>query len=809
MATPVNLIGGYYKDDALPWSAQDTVNWAPVVAEAEGTRSVSKLATLPGLKPWLQVGSGPIRGMHDMEGGRFVVSGGTLTRINPNNTVTPIGTIPGIGRVSMTHNQFETGFQLLVENGQGGGGYVFTSSDGTFQKITDEGYPGSISTDYLDSFLLGVEPLGRFWFHSDLANALSYNTLDRYEAEGAPDRIVGLKVRGSEVVVFGQRTTEFFFNAGTATGTFQNRRQTINRGCASRHTIARLVDTLFWLGDDGIVYMLEGYSARPISTGPMAKAFAGKNWSEAFAEVWEDRGHKVYYLTFTDGETFGYDVVSGFWHRRESYGLTRWRLSHIQKWGSKWYGGDFQNGNLWEIDWDYILEGDAPLVRRRVSPVAANNQSAVLNSGAELVFDVGRGPPTEPIPFPSPSPSPTITGTPTEAIKGIPYSFAFTVSGGTPPNTVELIGGSLPLGLVVSPSGVVSGTPVEPGVFGFYLRVTDSKGMWSEISSHIDVQASVMALATTLYLFTGSPNSLQESTPTGIASTVARSLSVSPNTLYMAAGNVSSGFLYLRKKKADSTGYDALPLPATPPTTLVNATAFSRDGKYFALLQGGSTPRVMVYEIVGDVFTFRSQANMPSGGFALAWNESSSKLVAAKEHSSSTGNVAIFDVVAGVLGTPRFGQASTNGTTPISLMWKGNNIVAGSSNQLLVMRDTGTVAATVAINPDGLQLVNAGAVWSAGGDYIYALSALGQLRSFAFSGSSISPGVLAPAQPIGGGVAITINSTGEYLAVGASGSPNSAVQIYRASGGALARLSSQPATTESAVSSVRWTEAEG
>jgi len=478
-ASPVDLIGGFYADDSLPWSCQDTVNWLPVMAEVGGTRTPSKLATPPGLKPYQNIGTGPIRGMHDLEGGRFVVSGRYLLRIDTNGVGVPVGIIPGVGRVSMTHNQFKTGYQLLVENGQGGGGYVYDSNTKAFGRITDEGYPGSISSDYLDSYLLGVEPQGRYWFHSNLADATDYNTLDRYESEASPDKIVGLAVSQLEVVVFNQRTIEFFYNSGGATGTFQNRRQSITRGCASRHTIAKLDNTLFWLGDDGIVYRLEGYSARPISTGPMHRAFAGKNWSEAFAQVWEDRGFKVYYLTFPDGMTFGYDVVSGLWTRRQSFGLNRWRLSHIVKWGDKWYGGDFQDGRMWELDWGYLLEGDQPLIGERVTPVLADDQSDLVIPSAELIFDTGQGPETVPAAFPNQPPPPSITGSPPQGQIGVAYSYQFTVDGTFPPLTVSDEGGSLPMGLSITNSGLLSGTPLESFSGSIHLRVNDARGMWS------------------------------------------------------------------------------------------------------------------------------------------------------------------------------------------------------------------------------------------------------------------------------------------------------------------------------------------
>ena len=486
-AQPVDLIGGFYTDDALPWARQDTVNWLPVAAEVAGTLTVKYLKTPPGLKPYQNIGTGPIRGTHDMEGVRFTVSGRYLYRISPNGVGIPIGIIPGVGRVSMNHNQFKTGYQLLVENGLGGGGYVYDSTTQTMARITDPGYPGSISSDYLDSYFLGVEPKGRFWFHSNLADATDFNTLDRYESEASPDRIVGLAVSQFEVVVFNQRTIEFFYNSGAATGTFQNRRQTITRGCASRHTIAKLDNTLFWLGDDGIVYRMAGYSAQPISTGPMHRAFAGLNWSEASAFVWEDEGFKVYYLTFPDGRTWGYDVVSGLWTRRESYGLDRWRIANTVKWGGKWYAGDYRDGRHWELNWDYVLEGDQEFVSTRISPVMSDNQSRLIVNSAELIFDTGQGPLTEPIPFPEQPPSPIISGTAVDAAVGAPYSYTYTATSGTPAYVFSITGGELPPGLSLSAGGVLSGAATALGSWKFTVRVTDINGLWDEVTNTLTV----------------------------------------------------------------------------------------------------------------------------------------------------------------------------------------------------------------------------------------------------------------------------------------------------------------------------------
>ena len=67
------------------------------------------------------------------------------------------------------------------------------------------------------------------------------------------------------------------------------------------------------------------------------------------------------------------------------------------------------------------------------------------------------------------------------AMVGVAYSqnlaALLQVAGGTPPYTWSLTNGSLPTGLSLSPSGVVSGTPSGAGSASFTISVKDSSGL--------------------------------------------------------------------------------------------------------------------------------------------------------------------------------------------------------------------------------------------------------------------------------------------------------------------------------------------
>lgn len=332
----------------------------------------------------------PIRGLASVEGALFVVAGDKLIRQTSSSAASEVGLIPGVGRVSIAYNQVAGGNQVAIDNGLSR--YVYDTSNGQFSQVTDDQFPGSFAAEFLDGYLLGVEPFGRYWFWSDLADGLSYSSFDRAQAEARPDPIIALKVFNREAWVFGRDTTEVFVNTGALNGTFQRASGTVlNVGCAGRFAVARSNSGLFWLGGDGRIYATQGYTPTPISTQPVEQAIRGLDWSQCYAMTWEDEGHSVVYFGFPNGPTFGFDSSTGLWHRRESKGLKGWRIGHLERWNGKWIAGDIYGGGLFELDWDTYDEAGDPLVCERTSGVFSDSQHRLLFSGLELVMDTGSG----------------------------------------------------------------------------------------------------------------------------------------------------------------------------------------------------------------------------------------------------------------------------------------------------------------------------------------------------------------------------------------------------------------------------------
>ena len=81
------------------------------------------------------------------------------------------------------------------------------------------------------------------------------------------------------------------------------------------------------------------------------------------------------------------------------------------------------------------------------------------------------------------------------ALVGVNYTQTFTAAGGSPPYTWSFLG-SLPAGLVLSNSGVLSGVPSNNAQSSFIIRVTDSAGTVATETVNINIGTGATLLRT-------------------------------------------------------------------------------------------------------------------------------------------------------------------------------------------------------------------------------------------------------------------------------------------------------------------------
>jgi hypothetical protein len=381
---PLNIIGESYADETQPFSSQDCVNCEPIPAETDGTRGIQKLRGTPGLTTFGTVGTGTVRGNVALDEIAYYVADTMQYSVASDGTATALGTIEGSGRVGIAEN----GIQTIVVNGEKA--WTYTPGTSTFAEVTDADYSHSVDCCFVGGYIAHVEGDTDQWFISALSDATSYSSNDYASAESATDGLNGILALNNDVWLFGPSSIEVWQNTGAADFPFERISQ-IEKGLAATFAKAKLDNTIYWLGSNGIVYRAEGYSARRISKRPIEQSIASETLSEAFAFAYEDAGNAYFVLTFPSGKTWVYNVATGRWHRRKSFEMERWRANTYLFAYNKHLVGDTTQGKVWELDRSTFTEGTDPLVWERKSQFISADGEYLRAAELELEFDMGHG----------------------------------------------------------------------------------------------------------------------------------------------------------------------------------------------------------------------------------------------------------------------------------------------------------------------------------------------------------------------------------------------------------------------------------
>ena len=158
---------------------------------------------------------------------------------------------------------------------------------------------------------------------TELFDGTSIDPLSFASAEASPDNVVSLIVDHKEIWIFGNNSTEVWYDAGQPDyplapiqGAF------IETGCAAPYSVAKMDSSVFWLGTDargaGMVYRARGYQPQRISTHAIEYAIQSYSTiSDAIAYTYQQDGHMFYVLTFpTANVTWVYDASTQMWHQR-------------------------------------------------------------------------------------------------------------------------------------------------------------------------------------------------------------------------------------------------------------------------------------------------------------------------------------------------------------------------------------------------------------------------------------------------------------------------------------------------------------
>lgn len=394
------ILGQSYVARSINAADNRMVNLFPEATPENGLE-IGYLNRAPGLTNLVTVGSGPIRGLwaHQTNGtDAYCVSGTGFYRINTDYTYEYIGEVQGSGPVTFADN----GTQIFIAANPKG--YIYNEVTDAFAEIIDPDFTGAGTVTYLDGYFVFNEPDSQKIWITQLLDGTSVDPLDFASAEGSPDGVVAINSIHRELWVFGTDTTEVWYDSGATDFPLIPIQGAFNEtGCIAPYSVAKLDNSLFWLGNDprgyGVIYRSNGYASQRVSTHAIEYAIQGyTDLSDAVAYTYQQEGHAFYVISFPTGDaTWVYDVATGAWHERAyltNGEFTRHRSNCQCNFQSTTLVGDFENGNIYKFDLDvYADNGDDQKWLRswRALPSGQNNLKRTAQHSLQLEAESGVG----------------------------------------------------------------------------------------------------------------------------------------------------------------------------------------------------------------------------------------------------------------------------------------------------------------------------------------------------------------------------------------------------------------------------------
>jgi hypothetical protein len=177
-----------------------------------------------------------------------------------------------------------------------------------------------------------------------------------------------------------------------------------------------------------------------------------------------------------------------------NYNSVDYGFSSLNSWDSL-KGGNIQADPLFRSvqtawynapnNYDFTLQPGSPAIGLGIPAVAPPADLLQMNRGATPDAGAYQYAATQALKI--------VTSALPNAAVGLSYLQALVAAGGTPPYTWALVSGSLPAGLTLSTSGVVSGTPTAAASPAFTVRVTDSAS--NTATANVTIAISPVSLA--------------------------------------------------------------------------------------------------------------------------------------------------------------------------------------------------------------------------------------------------------------------------------------------------------------------------
>lgn len=259
-------------------------------------------------------------GLFNWQGDVYSIAGGILYRNGVN-----VGAVDSTGGVYRFSSILGAIPKMVFGNGVKT--YAYTVAGGVTADLhtIDVDFPLTTVKGivYLNGATYVMDATGQIW--GSAINSVSvpgdWTATNLIAAQGEPDGGIFLAKQLVYVVAFGQWSTEFFFDAGNATGSPLGRvdGNKISFGCAHGDSVQQIDDRLLWISSTrsaGIqISLMDQLNHRVISTDFIDRLIQASDLSSVASFQLKIDGHNFYMVTLRDiNLTVCYDLNEDQWH---------------------------------------------------------------------------------------------------------------------------------------------------------------------------------------------------------------------------------------------------------------------------------------------------------------------------------------------------------------------------------------------------------------------------------------------------------------------------------------------------------------
>jgi hypothetical protein len=326
------------------------------VQDAPRTRYAVK--SVLGTAPFAQVDAVMMQALAVVDGALYAICGGQLFSIGFDGSEALVGPVAYGDETSVAGNN---GALCIVVAGR-----YFVFDGASITQPAAGAFSDFGSVEFLGGYTILTEAGGRRFQWSDLADATDLPGLNFATAEATDEPLVrAFAINGILWLFKASSIEQWAITGGAGAEAFERiGGAVLETGLRSHNLVARLPNAAVFVGSDGKVHLTEGTMTRPVSTPAVETCL--RRFTPTRCVYWEDEGHMMVAVVFSDHPAWVFDFSTGEWHERaQGVDLTPWPAAATVKFRGEWLVG-LDTGEVAQLA-RVNRDTSAPLLRRIVS----------------------------------------------------------------------------------------------------------------------------------------------------------------------------------------------------------------------------------------------------------------------------------------------------------------------------------------------------------------------------------------------------------------------------------------------------------